>query len=120
MWKATLQAFDCIGEWVVWIFGDGIKARLGHDPWIGCNGSHRLPLVMVNTLRDQGLFMLGQVGDHVNTSLITQAWLQYEDDEKLWWNGYIKDLQEIHVRLVDRIDDLIWSRNAVGGGYTPN
>ena len=47
----------------MWSVGDGNMARLGYDPRIGSDGDHRLSLVIVDSLRDQGYVMLAQAGD---------------------------------------------------------
>jgi len=35
VWKALVEAFPLVGEWVVWKIGDGKNARVGEDPWLG-------------------------------------------------------------------------------------
>ena len=125
IWKTTIMAFNVIREWLVWSVGDGNKVRLGDEPWIGICGAHMLPLAIKEGLRDQGLVMLGEIGDVVNSTPFRQAWIQVEDigfmdQEKKLWKGNVKSLQVSHVRLMERADELLWSINVMGGGYTPN
>ena len=36
------------------------------------------------------------------------------------WEKYINTLQNCHIILTDKYDEIIRSRNSVGGRYTPN
>lgn len=56
IWKDVVLAFSLIGNWSVWKVGLGNKVTVGEDPWVGCDGRHRLPRKMVEGLREHVCF----------------------------------------------------------------
>jgi hypothetical protein len=33
-WKAMMESYPMLGEWVFWKIGSGKKVRIGEDPWV--------------------------------------------------------------------------------------
>lgn len=48
---------------LVWSIDVGYRVRIGTYPWVGCEGKHRLPAVMVDGMREEGYIFLAQVVD---------------------------------------------------------
>jgi len=58
IWKFVIKSFSLIGDWLVWRVGRGDNIRIGEDPWVGCEGKHRIPPPLVLSLRELGYFSL--------------------------------------------------------------
>jgi len=42
IWKAIVQPFPLVGNWMAWNVGNGVKVRIGADPWVGSGEEHIL------------------------------------------------------------------------------
>ena len=123
IWKALCKALPLILEGLVWKIGDGTKARIGTDPWTGCSQNHLLPFQLLQLIHQKGFFHLNQIAYPDSTNLWHQGWKRNQDLELLeqWtrlWDQYIFALQSSHIRITDKVDELIWE-HAQHGHYTP-
>ena len=57
-WKSKVWAFPLIGNWIAWKIGNGKIFRLGEDPWAGVGENYKLPISVINKLREQRRFHL--------------------------------------------------------------
>ena len=79
---------------------------------------------MVGKLRDTWNIYLSQIAYEVNNSTWSQEWksvvtLGLEGEEAISKNSYISSLKNCHIRLKDQHYEMMWSRNLMGGKYTP-
>lgn len=72
--KALIQSFPLLSNWLAWRIGNGDKVRIGADPWIGCAALYRLPVAMIETLHNKGVFTIAGAADPIQTSLWHQGW----------------------------------------------
>jgi hypothetical protein len=42
VWKALVDSFPLIGNWLVWKIGNEKRIRIGEDPWEGSEGNFNL------------------------------------------------------------------------------
>jgi hypothetical protein len=61
IWKATVNAFPLIGNWLIWKVGNGVDIIIGKDPWIEFQGKHILPKPIIQDLNNAGFFHLQQI-----------------------------------------------------------
>jgi hypothetical protein len=61
VWKALVEAFPLVGDWVVWKIGDGKKVRVGEDPWLGAGNYFRLSPPLIQSLRNNNIHSLHDV-----------------------------------------------------------
>jgi hypothetical protein len=78
IWKAIINSFHIIGDWLIWKIGDDSKVLIGKDPWIGCANNHLLPEELVISLNQRGFFYLNQIG-HRNFITGNTRWISGED-----------------------------------------
>ena len=43
IWKAIVQPFPLVGNWMAWNVGNEVKVRIGADPWVSSGEEHILP-----------------------------------------------------------------------------
>ena len=87
-------------------------------------GKHILPDHMVDILQEQGYFSLSQVNYHINSNPHSQVWYQaewfgFQHGDTDLWDSYINSLQTNHIRLTNKEDTIVWSRNPNCGLYNP-
>eukprot|EP01018_Ginkgo_biloba_P002192 Gb_33330 [translate_table: standard] len=123
VWKVIVLAFPLVRKWLVWSVGNENRMRIGVDPWAGCGGVFRLYENLVNSLHGKGIYFLHQAADPILTSEWNQEWktaavldLRGKEEE---WKLYIGTLRRSYVRIKDKGDVLLWSKNLEGGIYTP-
>jgi len=123
IWKAILNSFPIISNKLAWKIGSGEKVRIGVDPWQGGAQRYILPLRIVEALKERGIETLRQLADEQSTSFWMQEWrsaraLGLNDDISPAFDHYISGLKSCHIRLRDRVDELIWDEDP-RGFYTP-
>ena len=42
IWKAILQPFRLVGNWMAWNVDNRVKVRIGEDPWVRSGEEHIL------------------------------------------------------------------------------
>jgi hypothetical protein len=62
IWKAIINYFHIVGDWLIWKIGNGSKVLIGKDPWIVCSNNHLLPEDLITSLNHRGFYYLNQVG----------------------------------------------------------
>eukprot|EP01018_Ginkgo_biloba_P032904 Gb_28853 [translate_table: standard] len=66
---AAVTAFTLVGSDLVWKVGDGVKVRLGEDPWVGSSLDFKLPHHMIQSLDHcLGTFVARLKASHVRIS----------------------------------------------------
>lgn len=123
IWKATLESFKVIEQGLAWKIGNGVRVKIGKDPWVGCNDNFALPPDLIQHLDRRGLRFLSQVEKPGHSSIWGQAWKNGEElelDPRWWndWNTFTQELFRSNVRLSDRQDELIWA-HAESESYAP-
>lgn len=58
VWKAIVQSFPLVGNWLAWKVGKWDKVRIGADPWVGSGERHKLSEELIVTLKNQGIHHL--------------------------------------------------------------
>jgi hypothetical protein len=61
VWKALVEAFPLVGEWVVWKIGDRKNIRVGEDPWLGARNNFRLSPPLIQSLQTNNIHSLHDV-----------------------------------------------------------
>ena len=79
---------------------------------------------MICHLDDRGYTHLDQIYILNVPPLYHQCWMPAVDfafvvGDAIIWDQYIHNLQSSMVRLFDKPDQLLWTKNAKGGSYTP-
>jgi len=69
IWKAIVQPFPLVGNWMAWNVGNGVKVRIGADPWVGSGEEHILSEELVVTLQNKGIHYLAQTVDPISTTI---------------------------------------------------
>jgi hypothetical protein len=123
IWKALVKYFQVVGEGLAWRVGNGLRVRIGTDPWPGSGRGHLLPQPLIEVLHDRGFYYLEQIVDRDMTTIWSQAWkrvdqLGLDREYEAIWDGYIRALQLGHICITDREDDIVWQHNP-HGVYTP-
>lgn len=116
VWRAILNTIPIIRDGLLWKIGNGASVRIGIDPWTRSGNSYQLPPDLINYLNNRGIRYIGQLGDHQNSTFLSQAWFS----EKNWnipiewdrtWQNFLQALTESHVRLNNEDDELIWGHS---------
>jgi hypothetical protein len=61
VWKALVEAFPLVGNWMVWCIGNGEKVRLGEDLWLGVGNNYKLSPPLLLFLKDKNLCFLSDL-----------------------------------------------------------
>lgn len=64
VWKALVEAF-LVGNWTIWCIGNGMKIKIGEDPWVSVDENFRLSEDLIRTLHAEGIFSLYDVRSHL-------------------------------------------------------
>ena len=98
--------------------------RIGQDPWVSGKDFVHFPVVLIDKLTDCGIVHLHQIFLQHAPPLSYESWtlavdLDLSEEESLIWDHYILCLQNNLVCLFNRMDALLWTKNAKGGSYSP-
>lgn len=123
IWKAVVKSFHLIESKLVWNVGNGEKLLVGRDPWMGCTQEHLLPGYVVEALRRRGIFTLNQLAAPRPEEMWFQTWrrantLGLQEQEKVFMEVYIRNLELSNLVLIDEEDSLVWEAD-LEGKYTP-
>ena len=93
------------------------------DPWVGYRGAHVLPEVLRNILAARGCHFLADVEDPGSSTLWHQGWISAQrldipDELQGDWEDFLRILRHSHIRLTNRVDELIWDHHP-SGSYSP-
>ena len=120
--KRHTTDFLVIGGGLAWKVGNGLRVRLGANPWMGSKGKHLLSDHLLFTLKPKGLGSLNSLADQSST-IWAQGWksattldLNIEESTKL--ERYLIALKTSQIRIREQEDELVWDRND-SGIYTP-
>jgi hypothetical protein len=61
IWKALVLAFPIVGNRLCWKAGNWRSIKLSIDPWVGCDGQHKLFEDLIEHLRQQDIITLADV-----------------------------------------------------------
>jgi len=61
IWKALVLAFPIVRNQLCWKAGNWRSIRLSIDPWVGCDGQHKLFEDSIEQLRQQDIINLADV-----------------------------------------------------------
>ena len=118
-----IKYFPVIEGGLAWKVGNGLRVRLGVDPWTGIEGKHLLSYHLLATLKQKGLNSLNLLADHPSTTLWDQGWkttttlnLNTEDSTEFENDQNALFLSQIRIR--EQEDELVWDKNE-SGIYTP-
>jgi hypothetical protein len=108
---------------LAWKIGNGHRARLGADLWMGSEGKHLILDQITLLLRIKGFDTLDKLADPDATNFWTQGWklaigLKLNDADTSELEIYITILKETQVILRDQEEKLVWKQTA-SGLYTP-
>ena len=107
IWKAVVKYFELIGSNLTWNVGNGRRAWIGVDPWVGSNQNHILPIRMVEALREQDIIYISQLAAPGQGQRWFQSWfptssfgLDAIDERELGW--YIGEVNRALIQIRDR------------------
>lgn len=114
IWKAVISTKDLLRNGLTWRIRSGSQVQLGIDPSVGCGNAHRLFEGLRAHLLEQGITNISHIADEVHSSLFEQAWKIVHDLNILqrWqqeWRDYTKALTEVHIKITEGDDELIWA-----------
>jgi hypothetical protein len=123
-WKALIDAFLLVGDWMVWNIGNGKSVKIGEDPQEGETNAYKLNPYLVISLHNQGIFsywdvvILGaDLTECSNWKTIEE--LDFEVEQEIEWNGYMGNINSNFIFLREgEADSLCWSKNSFSGNYT--
>jgi hypothetical protein len=123
IWKAVIKSFPVIEGGLAWKVGNGLRVRLGVDPWTGSEGKHLLSDHLLATLKQKGLNSLNSLADQPSTTLWAQGWktattLNLNTEDSTEFENYRNALFLSQIRIREQEDELVWDRNE-SGIYTP-
>jgi len=58
IWKVVTNSFHLVCDWLIWKIGKGDKMKIGLNPWVGSRDIHKIPLQMIQELRNKGCYNL--------------------------------------------------------------
>ena len=76
IWKDIVHPFSLVGNWMAWNVGNGVngvKVRIGVDPWVRSGEEHILSEELVVTLQNKGIHYLAQTTDPISTTICKQG-----------------------------------------------
>ena len=108
IWKVIVQPFPLVGNWMAWNVGNGVKVRIGADPWVGSGEERILSEELVVTLQNKGIHYLAQTADPISTTICKQGCksevdLRLSEREGERCKEYVAQFQKNNIRL--REDD---------------
>ena len=113
-----------IGNWTAWEIGNGKSVRIGEDPWAAAGEDYKLPITIINKLREHRCFKLANAKVEPHPPQQRTKWkiakeMGMEGNEVESQNNFV-NLLEINFINFDEEDHdkLIWIRNSTNGDYT--
>jgi hypothetical protein len=123
-WKALVEAFPLVGDHLLWCVGNGMKVRLGEDPWVGSGNGFKFPKNMLNNIHSNGIIYLkdASIADldrAVRSEWKTTEMMDLHGEEVDIWRDYVATLNSNFILLKeDEEDALFWAGNDKRGIIT--
>lgn len=121
VWKAILHTLPFIRSGLAWRINNGNQVRIGMDPWTGVDNMYQLPPDLIQYFQQRHIKVIAKIAEMEHSFVFEHAWLSAHNLEQ-WqqsWDEYINALIEVHVRMKEGPDDLIWT-STEHGKYSPN
>jgi len=116
-WKHLLDVVFVVKSWVIWKVGDGNRAIVGRDPFVGCVGNYKLShelMVHLQSLNIHTLTHISSKSSNIRTGLgdwLTANELDLSGDMKKEWEFFIQNIRKNGVSLFETGDRLVCSWN---------
>jgi len=68
VWKALANSFMIVGSWLTWKIINGLKVRVGIDPWFKVKGPYHFSLDLQDTLHNLNIYTLNDVALAIQTN----------------------------------------------------
>ena len=113
-WKAFVEAFPLVGNWVTWQVGDGRRIRIVQDPWVGSGDNFRLPITLFSQLKEKEISTLVDARSYTDRNQRATVWkttqeMELAENDAPVWNSYINQLKTNFIHLDEEKNKLNWT-----------